>query len=59
MRNPVSNFLLSNQQSKTVLNKRVKRQWSQFEEDRNDYYEPENEAWEAERESEKYDKKKR
>ena len=35
---PLTNFLLSNQQAKTVLYKRVKRQWSQFEEDRNEYY---------------------
>ena len=56
---PLTNFLLSNQQAKTVLYKRVKRQWSQFEEDRNEYYEPEYEAWEAERESEHYNKRKR
>ena len=56
--NPVSKFLLSNQEAKTVLNQRVKRQWSEREEERNEYYEPEHEAWEAELESEYYDKRK-
>ena len=32
---PVSQFLLSNQQAKTVLNKRVKRQWDRYQEERN------------------------
>ena len=42
--NPISNFLLSNRQAKTVLKKRVKRQWSQRVQDRVEYYEKENEA---------------
>ena len=55
--NPISNYLLSNRQAKTVLNKRVKRQWSQREEDRNEYYEPEYYARDADLESEYRDKK--
>ena len=55
--NPVSKFLLSNQQAKTVLYKRVKRQWSEREEERNEYYEPEYEAREADLESQYRDKK--
>ena len=55
--NPISNFLMSNKQAKTVLNKRVKRQWSRYEEDRDEYYEKEYEAREADLESEQRDKK--
>ena len=49
--NPISNFLLSNQQAKTVLKKRVKRQWDPFEENRNEFMEKEYED-ENDRESE-------
>ena len=48
--NPISNFLLSNQQAKTVLYKRVKRQWDPFEENRNEFMENEYEE-ENDRES--------
>ena len=56
-RNPGSKFLLTNKKAKTVLRMRVKRQWSQREEDRNEYYEIEYEAREADLEQEYTDKK--